>query len=127
MSLFIGRARLGADPELVYLGEDSTPVLNVSVKTLDFKKNKQTDQWDDVGQWYDVALWNYAEEAKHLFKKGNAVFIKGSLYQRTDPKTKKEFKKIDAEEMLPLTPMIQELVYLPTKAAQKAAEEPMEQ
>ncbi|MBL4866430.1 MAG: single-stranded DNA-binding protein [Pseudomonadales bacterium] len=126
MNLFIGRARLGSDPVLAYVGEDKKPVLNVRVKSLDFKRSKANPyQWEDVGLWYDLALWNYPKEAQQLFKKGNAVFIKGSIYQRTDLETDKEYKKIDAEEMLPLTPMIQELVFLPTKKARRS--EPSEQ
>ena len=77
MSTIQGAGRLGKDPVLKHVGEDSKPVCELSVNFLNYRKNKQDEtQPIDTGFWVQVSVWGkFAEPASQFFKKGDRIFI----------------------------------------------------
>ena len=72
---------LGATPELRYTPQNKA-VLDVSIGATLRQHNKQTDQWNDVGEplWLRTSFWE--EEAQRLadvLQKGDRVTVEGTL------------------------------------------------
>jgi single-strand DNA-binding protein len=84
---------LGIDPEMRYT-KNQTAVLNLSVGVAE--KLKSTDPKDKVAKthWHRCRVWgHYAESIKPMLKKGDKVFIKGSLiYDTWEDKTGRHHK-----------------------------------
>ena len=69
---------LGKDPELKYTPQ-GTPVAKFSLATNDRFKDKDGN-WQDRTEWHNVTAWaRTAEIAGEYLKKGNKVYIEGSL------------------------------------------------
>lgn len=88
--------RLGADPEIKYTS-NGTAVANLSVATDESYVNKQTGQKVEKTEWHSVTLWKgQAEFAAKYLKKGNLVFVEGSMGTQTweGPDGKTNYKKI---------------------------------
>ena len=74
--------RLGADPELKYT-QDQTPVSNFSIATSISYKNKSGEKIDKTS-WHRCVAWRKtAETINQYFKKGNQIYIEGSLESRS--------------------------------------------
>lgn len=69
---------LTRDPELRQAG--ATTVLQLGIAVNDRKKNPQTDQWEDVPNFFDVLVWGARGEslARYLHK-GIKVAVSGRL------------------------------------------------
>ena len=80
-NIVILMGRLGADPEVRRVGNDNTPVVDVSVATKDGKDT----------EWHNVNLWERQAELIGRCKKGEMVHIQGRL--KTDQYTDKEGNK----------------------------------
>lgn len=74
---------LGGDAELKFLNSGD-PVLNFSVADTLNRKNKTTNEWEEVSTtWWRVALWGKPAEnlAAHLTK-GTRVIVTGDVHAR---------------------------------------------
>ena len=74
---------LGADAELKFLNS-SDPVLNFTVADSLNRKNKDTNEWEEVSTtWWRVAIWGKQAEnlAEHLTK-GTRVQVTGTVHSR---------------------------------------------
>lgn len=70
--------RLGKDPEVKYT-PSGTPVAKFTIATNDRFKDKE-GQWQDRTEWHNVTAWaRTAEIAGEYLKKGNQVYVEGSL------------------------------------------------
>ena len=79
---------LGRDPEIRY-APSGDAVCNVSIATTDTWKDKQTGEKKEATEWRRVVEWHrvvffgkLAEIAGQYLKKGNAVYVEGSLKTR---------------------------------------------
>jgi len=73
--------RIGQSPELKYT-KNNTPVLTLSLATN--QSVKDGEGWRDVTTWHTVIVWNkLAENISKYAKKGNRVYVDGSLSVRT--------------------------------------------
>lgn len=69
---------LGKDPELKFT-PSGTPVAKFSLATSDRFKDKDGN-WQDRTEWHNITAWaRTAEIAGEYLKKGNKVYIEGSL------------------------------------------------
>ena len=69
---------LGKDPELKYTPQ-GTPVAKFSLATNERFKDKDGN-WQDRTEWHNITAWaRTAEIAGEYLKKGNKVYIEGSL------------------------------------------------
>lgn len=69
---------LGKDPEVKFT-PSGTAVAKFTVATSDRFKDKE-GQWQDRTEWHNVTAWaRTAEIAGEYLKKGNKVYIEGSL------------------------------------------------
>lgn len=69
---------LGKDPEVKYTPQ-GTPVAKFSLATNDRYKDKDGN-WQDRTEWHNITAWaRTAEIAGQYLKKGNKVYIEGSL------------------------------------------------
>jgi len=72
--------RLGADPELKHVGEQTVLELRVAAN----HRAKLDGQWGDVTTWYRVSVWGRrAESLAKLLGKGDHVAVSGRLEPRT--------------------------------------------
>lgn len=70
---------LTRDPELRQAG--TTTVLQFGIAVNDRKKNAQTDQWEDVPNFFDVLVWGARGESLARFlRKGLKVAVSGRLH-----------------------------------------------
>ncbi|MFK5892414.1 MAG: single-stranded DNA-binding protein [Pseudomonadota bacterium] len=75
-----GPARLGENPILkpIGQGEDQKFVCTVSVKLLNDKPKKDTEDWVDKGVWVELSVWGRdAESAAKFLVKGDKINING--------------------------------------------------
>jgi single-strand DNA-binding protein len=73
--------RLGADPELRYTA-DNSPVASFNMATSESWKDKGGN-WQERTEWHRVVLWrDLANRAAEQLKKGNLVYIEGSIRSR---------------------------------------------
>lgn len=69
---------LGKDPEVKYTPQ-GTPVAKFSLATNERFKDKDGN-WQDRTEWHNITAWSRtAEIAGEYLKKGNKVYIEGSL------------------------------------------------
>jgi len=74
--------RLGADPEVRYT-QDQTPVASFNVATSINYKNKSGEKVDKTS-WHRCVAWRKTGEIiGQYFKKGNQIYIEGSLESRS--------------------------------------------
>lgn len=70
--------RLGADPELRYVGDRQRPVTKFSIATDE--SWKVGDEWKSKTQWTRVVVWGkFAEICAARLVKGQQVFVEGRL------------------------------------------------
>ena len=70
---------LTRDPELRQAG--ATTVLQLGIAVNDRKKNPQTEQWEDVPNFFDVLVWGARGESLARFlHKGIKVAVSGRLH-----------------------------------------------
>ena len=73
---------LGADPDIRYMA-NGNPVANLSVATSESWKDKQSGERQERTEWHRIVLFNrLAEIASEYIKKGNKVYLEGSLRTR---------------------------------------------
>ena len=119
MSDLSGLARLGANPELKYVGDgdDKQPVCEMRVRFLNAKKDKKTGEWIDQGFWAQVNVWGYcAEPAAKMLSKGDRIFIDGEMVMNTwpdkdDDTLERSGVRVDTRLVAPYLPDIDTLSY----------------
>lgn len=119
MTMMQGTARLGANPELKYIGvgDDQKPVCEVRLRILNGKQDKSTGEWLDQGFWAQGNIWGkFAEPAAKIFSKGDRVFFDGNMVMNTFPDKDNEGEevkvpKIDISFIAPYLPDIESLKY----------------
>ena len=93
---------LGRDPELRDAG--SSKVCSVSLAT---KRNfKRGDDWDSETQWHEIVGWGPMAERLSRFKKGNLLYVEGSMNYGSYEKEGHTFKtaKVRLNVIRSLTP-----------------------
>jgi single-strand DNA-binding protein len=76
--------RLTRDPEIKTFGNGGK-VANIGFAVNNRKKNKQTNEWEDVPVWIDLKVFNretgrkMADLAESSLKKGQQVYVEGHL------------------------------------------------
>lgn len=78
---------LGRDPETRYM-PDGGAVTNVSIATTETWKDKTSGEKQEKTEWHRVILWNnkgsnLADIAEKYCKKGDKVYIEGSIEYRS--------------------------------------------
>ena len=74
---------LGQDPEVRHMPSGGA-VTNISIATSESWKDKNTGEQHDKTEWHKVVFFNrLAEIAGQYLKKGDTVYIDGSLRTRT--------------------------------------------
>jgi len=69
---------LTRDPELRQAGSSS--VLQMRLAVNDRRRNPQTDQWEDVPNYFDVVVWGQRGESLSRFlSKGSKIAVSGRL------------------------------------------------
>ena len=69
---------LTREPELRQAG--STTVLQFGIAVNERRRNSQTDQWEDVPNFFDVLVWGSRGEAlSRILTKGMKVAVEGKL------------------------------------------------
>jgi len=120
MTNIAGKARLGENPELKIIGtgEDKKYVCEMSVKFVNAKKDKVTDEWIDNGFWADLTVWgSCAESAQRLFEVGDTIVVlDGNLFEsswpdKVDPNKIHTRFKVNATLVAPFIPDIESLCY----------------
>lgn len=110
MSMLQGMARLGANPELKYVGdgESKQAVCEMRLRFLNSKQDKVTGEWSDDGFWAQVNLWGAcAEPAAKLYSKGDrVVVVDGNMVMNSWPDKENEGQmatglKVDTRLVLP--------------------------
>lgn len=70
---------IGADPEVKTL-ESGLKIANISVPSVESKKDKGTGEWENKTHWHRVTLFgSLAINAEKYLKKGQGVFIEAKL------------------------------------------------
>lgn len=73
---------LGKDPEIRTL-ENGTKVASFSLATTESYRNKENQRVEQT-EWHNIVLWrSLAEISEKYLKKGNLVFIEGSIRTRS--------------------------------------------
>ncbi len=119
MSDLSGLARLGANPELKYVGsgDDKQPVCEMRVRFLNGKKDKKLGEWIDQGFWAQVNVWGLcAEPAAKMLAKGDRVFIDGEMVMNTwpdkdDDTLERSGVRVDTRLVAPYLPDLEGLSY----------------
>ena len=95
---------LTRDPELRQAG--ATTVLQLGIAVNDRKRNPQTEQWEDVPNFFDVLVWGARGESLARFlHKGSKVAVSGRLHwnqwqnQEGEKRSKVEIVADDVEFM----------------------------
>lgn len=73
---------VGGDPDVKYMPSGSA-ITNISIATSESWKDKQTGQQQERTEWHRVVFFNrLAEIAGEYLKKGQQVYVEGSLRTR---------------------------------------------
>jgi len=73
---------LGKDPDVRTL-ENGTKVASFSLATTESYRNKENQRVDQT-EWHNIVVWRgLAEVAEKYLKKGNLIFLEGSIKTRT--------------------------------------------
>ena len=120
MSEIAGYGRLGTEPELKMVGEaKDKPVTEFRLFLSSLKKvNGETE---DKGDWYSVSAWGvFAEPAARLLKKGDPVYLVGTMttdrWEGEDGKEKSS-QKIEVRSIFPHLPALESLDFKPRKSS----------
>lgn len=74
--------RLGKDPEIRHL-DSGTAVASFSLATTESYRNKEGQRVDQT-EWHNIVLWRgLAEIAEKYLKKGNQIYLEGSIRTRS--------------------------------------------
>lgn len=74
--------RLGKDPEVRHT-QDGTTIVNMNVATSENWKNKATGEKKQKTEWHRIVMFGkLAELAEQYLRKGDQVYIEGSLQTR---------------------------------------------
>ena len=66
------------DPEVRQAG--STPLLSFGIAVNERRKNQQTDQWEEVPNFFEVTVWgSRGESLSRFLSKGMKVVVSGRL------------------------------------------------
>ena len=90
--LLIGNA--GRDAELRYLA-NGTPQSLFSLAVNNRRKNKQTGEYEDETEWFNVIIFgDTAERISQYITKGKSIYVEGRLQTRTwdDDQGQKHYK-----------------------------------
>ena len=68
------------DIDLKYL-PSGTPILELSIAHNKSWKDKKTGEWKQKAAFHNVKVYQYAEDIAKKLKKGDKVFVEGSLEQ----------------------------------------------
>jgi single-strand DNA-binding protein len=97
---------VGNDPERKSFGERS--VVNFSVATTEWWRDKKTQEWKSKTEWHRVCAWSpLAEQIMEKVKKGSRVYIEGKIkYEQWEDRegNKKFMTNIEAREFVVLDP-----------------------
>lgn len=123
----------GSDPELRYT-QSGTPVAKLSIACNEKWKDKQTGEQKERTEWVNLEFWGrLAEIAGEYLKKGNPVYVSGSLqtdkYDAKDGSGTRYFTKVKVREMQLLSsreaqPRRQPNDYADAKAGEKLGPPP---
>jgi single-strand DNA-binding protein len=69
----------GADAELSYTQKD---VAMARVRLATKRSFKSGDEWKDETQWHNIVCWRNLAESAAMIRKGDAVYVEGSLTYR---------------------------------------------
>ena len=97
-------ARLTRDPELRRT-QGGMAILSIGIAFNDRRKNQQTDEWEDVGNFADaVAFGKRAEALANYLHKGSRVAIEGKLRWSSWERDGKKISKLEivADELVML-------------------------
>ena len=110
--------RLGADPELRYTA-DGTPVASFRVATTETRKNKDGTKVDKT-EWHRIVAWRkLAEISGEYLKKGQLVYVEGSIQSR-------EFEGRDGVKRKTFEIVASTMRMLGGKPGERAAQGPQE-
>ncbi len=131
MTAIKGPGRLGANPELRFVGngDDKKPVCELRVRFINGKVDKATGEWTDTGFWATVNVWGWcAEPAAKMFSKGDRIYIDGTMVMNTWPDKENEGEvisgfKVDTIFVAPYLPDLELLRYKPRTTQNNAAEQ----
>jgi len=132
MTAIQGLARLGANPELKYIGDDKKPVCEISARFINGKQDKATEEWEDQGFWAQVNIWGRcAEAAAKMFSLGDKVIIDGNMVMvswpdKDDPSKTVTSLKIDCHSITPYLPDLISLDYKKRTSQSTAANQSSE-
>ena len=90
--MIIGNA--GRDAELRYLA-NGTPQSLFSLAVNNRRKNKQTGEYEDETEWFNVIIFgDTAERISQYITKGKSIYVEGRLQTRTwdDDQGQKHYK-----------------------------------
>lgn len=126
MSYFQDKGRLGATPELKWVGkdDDKKPVAELRVRFPNAKRTVNDageSEFIERGFWTTVSVWGaFAETVAKMYNKGDQVYVIGKLYQESwpDKETGEERTglKIDARMVFPWAPDLESLKFKQRKA-----------
>ncbi len=130
MTAIKGLVRLGANPELRFVGsgDDKKAVCEIRGRFINNKLDKATGEWKDLGFWATVNVWGWcAEPAAKMFSKGDKIYIDGTMVMNTWPDKENEGEeisgfKVDTNFAAPYLPDLESLRYKP-RTSQHAAEQ----
>lgn len=76
--------RLGADPDLKYVGGNSRPVCNFSLATSEKWKDKRSGETQERTEWHRIQAWGkMAENCSKYLSKGREAYVEGRLQTRS--------------------------------------------
>ena len=84
---FVGRVAYA--PEVKYIGQKDTPLLELVLAENERRKNKDSGEYEDTGNttWLTVKLWGDAAE--------DADFVKGDLVEFSGSVVEEQFERKD--------------------------------
>jgi hypothetical protein len=126
-----GPARLTVNPKLkpVGQGDEKQFVCELRVRFTNFKRKKNSEDFDDNGFWADVNIWGpFAEPSAEFFEKGDKVFIIGNLDERhwidsDNPDIEHGRLQVNSSFVAPWTPDLVELRYKPRQSQLSPADD----
>ena len=80
ITLIVGN--LTKEPDLKYLAS-GTPILQLSIAHNRNWKDKKTNEWKQKASYFDVKMFQYAEDVASKLKKGDKVFVEATLDQES--------------------------------------------
>jgi single-strand DNA-binding protein len=97
---------VGNDPEIKSFGQRS--VVNFSLATTEWWKDKTTQEWKSKTEWHRVCAWSpLAEQIKEKVKKGSRIYCEGKVkYEQWEDRegNKKYMTNIEIREFVLLDP-----------------------